>query len=95
MIKQFLLHDTPSRGAIAVLLSELLAALLVSALILVLHFTFLDHARWFVLCFLPALFVTRFYMKQKTHLRATKGAIVALFVTFLAFMAFLFKHQIL
>ena len=90
-IKQYFLQDKATVGVVAVLLSELLPALLLWATLMIFGESPANHIRWFAGVALPALLVVRAYAKHKECLSATKSAIVTLFVTFLIFMLFLLK----
>ena len=90
-LKQYFQQDKATVGVVAVLLSELLPALLLWAVLTILGESPAGHIRWFAGAALPALLVVRAYAKHKECLSATKGAIVTLFATFLIFMLFLLK----
>lgn len=92
-LKQYFQQDKASVGVLAVLLSELLPALLLWIVLIAIGQNPADHIRWFAGAALPALLVVRAYAKHKESLSATKGAIVALFITFLFFMIFLLKTK--
>lgn len=91
--KQYFQQDKPSVGVVAVLLSELLPILLLWIALLLFGESPADHIRWFAGAALPALLVVRAYAKHKACPSATKGAIVAFFITFLLFMLFLLKTK--
>lgn len=92
MIKQFFGQDRCAVGAIAVVGIEALSALVEWVVLMLLGMEPLANINYWVLVFVPALLVLRHYMKQRTSLKTTKGAIVALFVTFLAYMALFIKQ---
>ena len=73
-------------GAVAVLLCELLVAMLWVGTLCVLHASFVTHLRWLALAFVPAALLLRSYAKKAQRPAATKGAIITLFVTFLLFI---------
>lgn len=53
------------------------------------------HIRWYGGMFIPLLLVLRHYAKHREQLTVTRTLIILLFVTFLAFMFYLFQSQTL
>ncbi len=74
-------------GLVAGLGSELLAALLLWAGLLVAGEPVGAHIRWFGIVFVPLVLILRHYAKKREFLVVTKTLIVILFITFVAFMA--------
>lgn len=94
-MKRFWQKDTLWTGIAAVVLSEILVGVLLGTGLKLAGESLYGHARWFVVMFVAALLVMRAYMKKKEYLNATKGAICAMFVTFVAFMTWLLKSHLI
>lgn len=91
MIRRFFLQDKISVGITAILFSELLCAIVIWVVLTLLGMAPFANYNYWVLVFVPALLVMRYYMKQRNYLTTTKSAIVTLFVTFLAYMAYFIR----
>ncbi|MBQ7280536.1 MAG: hypothetical protein IJR13_07445 [Bacteroidales bacterium] len=92
-VKQFFQQDKAMVGVVAVVASELLAVVLLTVVLLIVGESPMAHIRWYAGVAVPALLVVRAYAKYRDALSATKGAIVALAVTFVLFMLFLIKTK--
>lgn len=96
-MKHFFTQDKIVTGLVAGLGSELLFCLLLAIGLLVLGYWPPTDAqiRWFGGMFIPLILIFRAYAKTKQHLIVTKTLIVIFFVTFIAFIFFLFSTHIL
>lgn len=94
-LKEFFQQDKTSVGVWAVIIAEVLPAALLALTLWLLGEGLQEHIRWFAGAALPALLVVRAYAKYKKALSATKGAIVTLFITFVAFLLYLIKIKAL
>ena len=94
-LKEYFQQDKAAVGVVAVVASELLAALLLTAVLLIIGEPLSAHIRWYAGAAVPALLVVRAYAKYRESLSATKGAIIALAITFVAFMLFLLKTKMI
>lgn len=94
-MKKFFTQNSILPGVLAILLSEIGAAVVLWGGLQIFGESDREHIRWFVVVFLPAFLVMRYYMKQREYLTTTKAAIVTLFVTFIAFMAILLKNNLI
>lgn len=92
-MKHFFQSDNILVGLVAGLGSEVLAALLLWAVLGIAGLPLAGHERWFGICFVAPLLILRAYAHGKSHPVVTKTLIVTLFVTFLLFMFFLFKTK--
>lgn len=92
-MKHFFQSDNILVGLVAGLGSEVLAALLLWAVLGIVGLPLAGHERWFGICFVAPLLILRAYAHGKSHPVVTKTLIVTLFVTFLLFMFFLFKTK--
>ena len=94
-IKQYLNRDNVAVG-VATGLSVMLAyCLLLTVGLLIAGETVTDHIRWYGGMFVPLLLVLRHYAKKGTQLTVTRTLIVLMFVTFVAFIYYLFHAHIL
>ena len=94
-MKKFLSQNTVWTGLVAGLGSEFAFCLLLAAALAIAGVDWQEHARWFGGMFIPLLLVLRTYAKRKEQLTVTRTLIAVLFVTFLAFMLFLIKKNLL
>ncbi|MBR1792612.1 MAG: hypothetical protein IJ764_03125 [Bacteroidales bacterium] len=94
-LKEFFQQDKTIIGVIAVIIAELIFIGLLSVVCLVTGTPPFTHPRWYAGAALPALLIVRAYAKHKDALSATKGAIITLFVTFVAFLMYLIKNKLL
>ena len=94
-IKSFFAQDKPLVGIIAGLGSELGFVVALAAGLLLAGESIGAHLRWFGGMFIPLILVLRHYAKGQGHLRVVKTLIVVLFVTFLAFIAYMLKARII
>lgn len=94
-MKKFFAQDKPIVGIVAGLGSELAFCIALTIGLLIAGEPVMAHVRWFGGMFIPLILVLHHYAKGRTQLRVTKTLIVILFVTFLAFMIFIFKTKAL
>ena len=96
-MNRFFHQDKVVVGIVAALGSELVVALLLTIGLLVTGNwpPAASQIRWYAACFLPPLLVLRYYSKQKQWLQVTRTIIVVLFVTFIAYMAYLLGEHII
>ena len=94
-MKRFFTQDRVMVGLVAVLGSELLFCLVLAAVLLLTGLGIEGHERWFGGMFVAPLLILRAYAKSRSHLTVTKTVIVAFFVTFVAFMFYLFNAHLL
>lgn len=94
MIKRFFHQDSIAVGIIATLGSELIGIGIIIAVMAIAHLSIMEHLQWFAVAFIPTLFVMRHYMKLKEYLVTTKSIIITIFITFIAFMFFMLRHNI-
>ena len=92
-MKKLLYQDSITLGIIATLLSELLCAALVWAVIALLRQPIAECARWFVVAFVPPLLLLRHYAKVKDYPTTLKAVITTFFVTFVVFMWLMLKYK--
>ena len=95
MIKDFFHQDKISVGIIAALGSELIGVGIMMAVMLIAKLSIMEHLQWFAVAFIPTLLVMRYYMKAKVYLTTTKTVIVTIFVTFVAYMFWMLRHNII
>ena len=94
-MKKFFAQDKPIVGIVAGLGSEVAFCIALTIGLLIAGEPVMAHVRWFGGMFIPLILVLHHYAKGRTQLRVTKTLIVILFVTFLAFMIFIFKTKAL
>lgn len=82
-------------GVIAMMLSGLLPAAALYLVLLLLGIPPIEKIRWFGGAFIPMILVLRHYAKEQQYPTTTKSCIVVLFVTFIAFMAYLVSNKII
>ena len=92
-MKKLLHQDSITLGIIATLLSELLCAVLVWAVIALLRQPIAECARWFVVAFVPPLLLLRHYAKVKDYPITLKTVITTFFITFVVFMWLMLKFK--
>ena len=80
-------------GFIVVLGSELGFALVLALVLLIIGIHPADHIRWFAGMFIPPVLALRHYAHKKALLKVTRAIIIGLFITFIAFMIYLFKSH--
>ncbi|MCR5588274.1 MAG: hypothetical protein K6F72_01530 [Bacteroidales bacterium] len=94
-MKKFFAQDKVSVGIIAGVGAEVGFCLALAVGLLIAGEPLMAHVRWFAGMFIPLILVLHHYAKKRTQLRVTKTLIVVFFVTFLAFMFYLLKSNIL
>ena len=94
MIKRFFHQDSILVGVISSLGSELIGVVIVWGVLTIMNLPLMENLKYFAAAFIPTVLVMRYYMKQKTYLLTTKTVIVTIFVTFIAFMFFMLRHNI-
>lgn len=94
-MKKFFAQDKPIVGIVAGLGSEVAFCIALTIGLLIAGEPVMAHVRWFGGMFIPLILVLHHYAKGRTQLRITKTLIVVFFVTFLAFMIFIFKTKAL
>lgn len=92
-MKKLLNRNSIPFGILATLLSEILCAALVWLVILIIHSTAAEHARWFAAAFVAPLLLLRYYAKTKEYPDTLKAAIVTFFITFVAYMWVMMKYR--
>ena len=92
-MKKLLHKNSITLGIVATLLSELLCAALVVAVILILQVPFAEGARWFAVAFVPPLLLLRYYAKIQNYPTTLKAVITTFFVTFVIFMWIIMKYR--
>ena len=75
--------------------SEFLFCLLLAAGLLLAGQDIMEHIRWFGGMFIPLVLILRAYAKSHQHPLVSKTLAVILFVTFIAFMFYLFSSHTL
>ena len=91
-MKKFFAQDKPIVGIVAGLGSEVAFCIALTIGLLIAGEPVMAHVRWFGGMFIPLILMLHHYAKGRTQLRITKTLIVVFFVTFLAFMIFIFKR---
>ena len=86
-----LLKNNKISGILAVVALEVVVALLLWIGLLIAGKPTEMYLRWFAACFVAPILLLRHLAKKKSMTIALKSSIVTLFVTFVAFMAILFK----
>ena len=86
-----LIKDTIGWGVALVLGSEVAVALLLFVLIHIVSI-FNYQFSFFGACFIPPILILRYLARKGPGNNALKGAIISLFVTFIAFMFFFLKN---
>ncbi len=82
-------------GFLAELLSVIMGAVLLLALLLILSISPVDRVRWFGIAFVPGIFVLRAYARGKNYPKSTKASATTLFFTFISFIVILaYKGQL-
>ncbi len=94
-MKRFFTQDKVVVGLVAGLASELALSLLLAAVLLVGGWGIEGHQRWFAAMFIPPLLLLRAYAKGRQHPVVTKTLASVLFVTFVAFMFYLFHNHLI
>lgn len=94
-MKKFFLQNKVLVGIVAEVLSLIIPALLLYAGLSVFSLQVEGHERWFAGVFIVGILVVRAYAKAKEFPKATKASAIVFFVTFVLFMAYLFKNKIL
>ena len=72
--------------------SEVLAVLIVWAVLAIVGAAVHESIRWFAAAYIPAIMVVRMLAKRQSQPSATKGAIITLFITFLPFIVILLRQ---
>ena len=94
-MKKFFAQNKPLVGIVAGLASELGYVVVLARGLIIAGEPISDHLRWFAGMFIPLILVLRHYAKGKEHLTVVKTLIVVFFVTFLAFIIYMLKAQII
>ena len=92
-ILQYFKQDNTSCGAIAAATVMIVPALLLWLVLMLINEPVLPHIGWFAGSALLGLLVVRYYAKAKCYPAALKGAIVTLFLLFIAYMALFLKNS--
>jgi amino acid permease len=95
MLKKFFSQDRPIVGVVAGLGSELGFCIALALGLLIAGEPIGGHIRWFGGMFIPVILLLHHYAKRREQLKVTKTIIVVFFVTFLAFMIYLFKARLI
>lgn len=90
---RFFTTDRSIVGFIVVLGSELGFALVLALVLLIIGIHPANHIRWFAGMFIPPVLALRHYAHKKALLKVTRAIIIGLFITFIAFMIYLFKSH--
>lgn len=91
----FFKRDGILQGIVLATGTEILAAALLYAGLLVAGIPVETRLRWFAVCFVPPLLLLRHIAKHKDRTLTMKTIIVVLFVSFVAFMFLLLKTKAL
>ena len=94
-MKKFFAQDKVIVGIVAGLGVELGFCIALAVGLLIAGEPIMAHVRWFGGMFIPMILLLHRYAKERTQLRVTKTLIVVFFVTFLAFMLYIFKTKAL
>lgn len=94
-MKHFFNQNTVFVGLVSGLGAEIGFCIALTAGLLIAGESVGDHLRWYGGMFIPILFVLRFYAKRQTQTVVTKTVATILFVTFIAFMFYLFSAHII
>ena len=94
-MKKFFAQDKPIVGIVAGLGAELGFCAALAIGLLIAGEPISTHIRWFGGMFIPVILLLHHYAKRREQLRVTKTLIAVLFVTFIAFMIYLFKARIM
>lgn len=94
-MKKFFAQDKVIVGIVAGLGAEIGFCVALAVGLLVAGEPLSVHIRWFGGMFFPLILVLHHYAKKRTQLQVTKALIVVFFITFLAFMFYLFKTKTL
>ncbi len=87
--------DTVAVGLVAGLGSELGYIAVLAAVLLIVGEPVGAHMRWFGGMFIPLILVLRHYAKGREHLRVVKTLIVVFFGTFIVFITYMLKANII
>ena len=94
-MKNFFTQNSILTGLVAGLGSMLGFCVVLVAGLLIAGEPLAAHPRWFAGMFIPLLLLLRYYAKRKEQPTVTKTLATLFFVTFIAFMYFMFStHQI-
>ena len=92
-MKKLLNTNSYLTGILGVIISEVLCAALLLLGLIIAGTPIPDHLRWFAVVFVPPLLLLRYYAHEKDYPLTLKACIVALFVTFVAFMWYLLRYH--
>lgn len=95
MLKKFFSQDRPLVGIVAGLGAEAGFCIALAIGLLIAGEPIGVHIRWFGGMFIPVILLLHHYAKRREQLKVTKTIIVVFFVTFLAFMIYLFKARLI
>ena len=94
-LKDFFAQDKPVVGIVAGLGAEVGFCVALAAGLLIAGEPIGEHMRWFGGMFIPVILLLHHYAKRREQLRVTKTIIILFFVTFLAFVIYLFKARLI
>lgn len=94
-MKHFFAQDKIIVGLVAGLGSEMLFCLLLALGLQLAGEGYTEHIRWFGGMFIPLILILRAYAKDRQHPTVSKTLAVILFVSFVAFMYYLFSTHTL
>lgn len=95
MLKKFFSQDRPLVGIVAGLGAEAGFCIALTIGLLIAGEPIGAHIRWFGGMFIPVILLLHHYAKRREQLKVTKTIIVVFFITFLAFMIYLFKARLI
>lgn len=94
-LKTFFAQDTILTGIVAGVGSELGFCIVLAAALAIAGEPMGAHIRWFGGMYIPLILVLHHYARKREQLRVTKTLIVVLLATFLPFITYLLKAQII
>lgn len=92
-MKKLLDRNSTPFGVLLTLGSEVVTASILWLVLLLVGSPIVEQLRWFVIAYVPAILLLRYFAKDKNCPDTLKSMIVTLFVTFVAFMWFLLKYK--
>lgn len=92
-LSRFFTANRPIVGFAVVLGSELGFVLVLTLVLIIIGINPADHIRWFAGMFIPPVLALRHYAHKKELLKVTRAIIIGLFITFIAFMIYLFQSH--
>lgn len=94
-LKTFFAQDTVLTGIVAGVGSELGFCIVLAVALAIAGEPMGAHIRWFGGMYIPLILVLHHYTRKREQLRVTKTLIVVLLATFLPFITYLLKAQII